>query len=92
VFDRVREFTAKHISWPFSKIVDEGLSTTLGRTINTSSTTLVVLFAMFLFGGDTIKGFMFAMIVGILVGTYSSLFIASPIMYDTIKKLDPKVK
>ena len=92
VFDRVREFVGKHITWPFSKIVNEGLSTTLGRTINTSSTTLVVLLAMFIFGGDTIKGFMFAMIVGIVVGTYSSLFIASPIMYDTIKKVDPKVK
>jgi len=90
VFDRIREFTGKHASWPFSKIVNMGLSTTLGRTINTSSTTLVVLIAIFLFGGDSIKGFMFAMIVGIIVGTYSSLFIASPILYDTSTKLNKK--
>ncbi|MDY7395632.1 protein translocase subunit SecDF [Aureibaculum sp. 2210JD6-5] len=90
VFDRIREFTGKHHSWSFYKIVNRGLSTTLGRTINTSSTTLVVLLAIFIFGGDSIKGFMFAMIVGIGVGTYSSLFIASPIMYDTTKKLSEK--
>jgi SecD/SecF fusion protein len=51
-----------------------------------------VLFAIFLFGGDSIKGFMFALIVGVVVGTYSSLFIASPIMYDTSKKLENKKK
>tara|TARA_R110002073_G_scaffold57778_4_gene146649 strand:- start:50454 stop:53405 length:2952 start_codon:yes stop_codon:yes gene_type:complete len=90
VFDRVREFTNKHATWQFSKIVNMGLSTTLGRTINTSSTTLVVLLSIFLFGGDSIKGFMFAMIIGILVGTYSSLFIAAPIMYDTTTKLTKK--
>ena len=90
VFDRIREFNGKHTSWSLYKIVNEGLSTTLGRTINTSSTTLVVLLAIFIFGGDSIKGFMFAMFMGIVVGTYSSLFIASPIMYDTTKKLDPK--
>ncbi|PCH53513.1 MAG: protein translocase subunit SecF [Flavobacteriaceae bacterium] len=92
VFDRIREFEGKHTSWKFSTIIDKALSTTLGRTINTSLTTLVVLFAIFLFGGDSIKGFMFALIVGIIVGTYSSLFIASPILYDTVKKLDKKKK
>ena len=90
VFDRIREFTGKHSSWSYDRVVNTGLSTTLGRTINTSSTTLVVLLAIFLFGGDSIKGFMFAMIMGILIGTYSSLFIASPIMYDTMTKLNKK--
>ena len=90
VFDRIREFTGKHTSWSYDRVVNTGLSTTLGRTINTSSTTLVVLLAIFLFGGDSIKGFMFAMIMGILIGTYSSLFIASPIMYDTMTKLNKK--
>ncbi|MBT8384326.1 MAG: protein translocase subunit SecDF [Bacteroidia bacterium] len=90
VFDRIREFTGKHASWSYDRVVNTGLSTTLGRTINTSSTTLVVLLAIFLFGGDSIKGFMFAMIMGILIGTYSSLFIASPIMYDTTTKLNKK--
>jgi len=90
IFDRIREFAGLHGSWKFSKIVNTALSSTLGRTINTSLTTLVVLMAIFLFGGDSIKGFMFALIVGVLVGTYSSLFIASPIMYDTTNKLDKK--
>ncbi|WP_111706681.1 protein translocase subunit SecDF [Lutibacter citreus] len=90
IFDRIREFTGIHSGWKFSKIVDTALSSTLGRTINTSLTTLVVLMAIFLFGGDSIKGFMFALIVGVVVGTYSSLFIASPLMYDTVKKVDSK--
>jgi len=91
IFDRVREFAGLHKRWDFSEVVDKGLSTTLGRTINTSMTTLVVLLAIFFFGGDSIKGFMFALIVGVVVGTYSSLFVASPIMYDTIgKTLDKK--
>ncbi|MFD1293402.1 protein translocase subunit SecDF [Lutibacter holmesii] len=92
IFDRIREFAGIHNSWKFSKIVNFALSSTLGRTINTSLTTLVVLMAIFLFGGDSIKGFMFALIVGVIVGTYSSLFIASPIMYDTTKKLEQKKK
>ena len=92
IFDRIREFAGIHTSWKFSRTVDTALSSTLGRTINTSVTTLVVLLAIFLFGGDSIKGFMFALIVGVLVGTYSSLFIASPIMYDTIKKVEDKKK
>ncbi len=92
IFDRIREYTKLHSSWKYSKIVNSALSNTLGRTINTSITTLVVLFAIFLFGGDSIKGFMFALIVGVVVGTYSSLFIASPIMYDTSKKLENKKK
>jgi SecD/SecF fusion protein len=70
------------------KIINTGINSTLGRTINTSLTTLLVLFAIFLFGGDSIKGFMFALIVGIGVGTYSSIFVASSIVYDTVKKTD----
>ena len=54
----------------------------------TALTTLVVLLAIFIFGGDSIRGFMFALIVGVVVGTYSSLFIATPIMYDSVKKGD----
>ncbi|MGY5352307.1 protein translocase subunit SecDF [Wenyingzhuangia sp. IMCC45533] len=90
IFDRIREYTAEHSKWSKLDIVNKGLSSTLGRTINTSITTLVVLIAIFLFGGDSIKGFMFALIVGVLVGTYSSLFIASPIMYDFAKKKENK--
>lgn len=87
VFDRVREFFKEHPTWHLSKIVNNGISGTLSRTLNTSLTTLVVLVAIFVFGGDSIRGFMFALIVGVLVGTYSSVFVATPIMYDTaIKK------
>jgi SecD/SecF fusion protein len=86
IFDRIREYANDHDNWILSKVVNKALSSTLGRTINTSLTTLVTLLAIFLFGGDSIKGFMFAMIVGVVVGTYSSLFIATPIMYDTVMK------
>ena len=90
IFDRVREFTNIHTKWKYSKIVDKALSSTLGRTINTSLTTLLVMLAIFFFGGDSIKGFMFALIIGVVVGTYSSLFVAAPIMYDFTKKKEGK--
>ncbi|PWH83335.1 protein translocase subunit SecDF [Algibacter marinivivus] len=92
VFDRIREFFNEHTSWKFDKVVNSSLSSTLSRTLNTSLTTLVVLLAIFIFGGDSIRGFMFALIVGVIVGTYSSLFIATPIMYDTVNKLEGKKK
>ena len=90
IFDRIREFAGTHTKWQYSKVVDTALSSTLGRTINTSLTTLIVLLCIFLFGGDSIKGFMFALIVGVAVGTYSSLFVATPIMFDTTKKEEKK--
>ena len=90
VFDRIREFFNEHTNWPFDKTINASLSSTLSRTLNTSLTTLVVLTAIFIFGGDSIRGFMFALIVGVIVGTYSSLFIATPIMYDSVKKGDAK--
>ena len=86
VFDRIREFTRLHTSWESTKTVNSALNSTLSRTINTSLTTLVVLLAIFIFGGEAIRGFMFALIVGVLVGTYSSLFIATPVMFDTSQK------
>jgi SecD/SecF fusion protein len=90
VFDRIREFFNEHTNWPFDKTINASLSSTLSRTLNTSLTTLVVLTSIFIFGGDSIRGFMFALIVGVIVGTYSSLFIATPIMYDSVKKGDAK--
>ncbi|MCB0425020.1 MAG: protein translocase subunit SecDF, partial [Mangrovimonas sp.] len=90
VFDRIREYFNEHTSWSFSKVINSSLNSTLGRTLNTSSTTLIVLIAIFLFGGDSIRGFMFALIVGIVVGTYSSLFIATPLMYDSVKTKEDK--
>ncbi|GAA3615979.1 protein translocase subunit SecDF [Flavivirga amylovorans] len=92
VFDRIREFFNEHGNWEFNRVVNVSLSSTLSRTLNTSLTTLVVLLAIFIFGGDSIRGFMFALIVGVIVGTYSSLFIATPIMYDSVQKLEDKKK
>lgn len=86
VFDRIREFVNQSPNSKFNKLVNGALNSTLSRTLNTSLTTLVVLLAIFTFGGESIRGFMFALIVGVLVGTYSSLFIATPVMFDTTKK------
>ncbi|VAW12852.1 Protein translocase subunit SecD / Protein translocase subunit SecF [hydrothermal vent metagenome] len=85
VFDRIREIVGNK-GWKSGENVDLALNSTLSRTLNTSLTTLVVLLAIFVFGGDSLRGFMFAMIVGVMVGTYSSLFIATPIMFDFLKK------
>ena len=83
VFDRIREFLGLHPKRDREENVDMALNSTLRRTFSTSLSTFVVLLAIFLFGGDTIRGFTFALLVGVLVGTYSSLFIATPIAYDT---------
>jgi SecD/SecF fusion protein len=87
IFDRIREFTNERLG-KHNVLINDAINRTLGRTINTSLTTLLVMLAIFLFGGDSIKGFMFALIVGIVVGTYSSIFVATPIMYDMTKKED----
>ena len=85
VFDRIREIIGEK-GWKAGENVNQALNSTLSRTLNTSLTTLVVLLAIFIFGGESLQGFMFAMIIGIIVGTYSSLFIATPVMFDTLKK------
>jgi len=85
VFDRIREYIKEHGSTRgFSKLIDQALNSTLSRTLNTSVTTLIVLLAIFFLGADSIRGLMFALIIGVLVGTYSSLFIATPVMFDTV--------
>ena len=86
VFDRIREFFRIHKSWDNETTVNTALNSTLSRTLNTSLTTLIVLIAIFIFGGESIRGFMFALIIGVMVGTYSSVFIATPIMFDSFKK------
>ncbi|RCL67407.1 MAG: protein translocase subunit SecDF [Cryomorphaceae bacterium] len=86
VFDRIREFRLINKSWEFTRTVNGALNSTLSRTLNTSFTTLVVLLSIFLFGGESIRGFMFALIIGVIVGTYSSVFIATPVMFDTLRK------
>lgn len=90
VFDRIREIVEEH-GWKGGANINLALNSTLSRTLNTSLTTLVVLLAIFIFGGESLRGFMFAMIIGVIVGTYSSLFIATPVMFDTLKKkISPK--
>ncbi|MDN3674133.1 protein translocase subunit SecDF [Flavobacterium branchiarum] len=88
VFDRVREFLAGKTKGSFEQIVNDSINTTMSRTINTSLTMIVVLLIMFIFGGESIRGFIFAMLVGIIVGTYSSLFIATPVLVDSISAAD----
>lgn len=90
VFDRIREHLGSFKKKEMNTLVNDALNSTLSRTINTSLTTFFVLLVIFLFGGEVIRGFMFALMVGVLVGTYSSLFVASPIMLDTLKKVEEK--
>lgn len=86
VFDRIREYFNEHSTWKFKKVINKSLNSTLSRTLNTSMTTLIVLLSIFFFGAESIRGLIFALIVGVVVGTYSSLFIATPVMFDTVKK------
>ncbi len=94
VFDRIREYTHLHPKQDPEKTYNDAMNSTLRRTFSTSLTVLVVLFAIFLFGGIAIKGFVFALLFGIMFGTYSSIFVATPIAFDTLKmrqkKLDQK--
>jgi len=90
VFDRIREFIGGNTKGDFNKIVNDSINTTLSRTINTSLTMIMVLAIMFVFGGESIRGFIFAMLIGIGVGTYSSLFLATPVLVDTMPKSDKK--
>jgi SecD/SecF fusion protein len=93
VFDRIREYLQDHRRDPWIQVFNKAINSTLGRTINTSLTVVIVLLVIFLFGADSIRGFVFAMLVGIGVGTYSSIFIASAIVVDLHKdKLPPSPK
>ena len=87
VFDRIREDLSWKKEADFKSEINGALNATLSRTINTSMTTLVVLLIIFIFGGAAIKGFIFALIIGILVGTYSSMFVATPLLVDFTKKI-----
>lgn len=90
VFDRVREYLGGHAKGNFNSIVNQSINSTMSRTINTSLTMILVLLIMFIFGGESIRGFIFAMLIGIVVGTYSSLFIATPVLCDTISDAEHK--
>ena len=86
IFDRVREFFGLYPKRGKLQLFNDSLNTTLARTINTSASTLIVLLCIFILGGDSIRSFAFAMILGVVFGTLSSLFVASPIAYTLIKK------
>jgi len=87
VFDRIREFVGvHHHAHDQKKVINDALNSTLSRTINTSLTIFFVLLAIFIFGGEVIRGFTFALLIGIVIGTYSSICIATPVVVDLAKK------
>lgn len=90
IFDRIREYNTLYPKRNIRENINNALCSTLARTLNTSGTTLVTLLAIFVFGGATIRGFVFALLIGIIVGTYSSLFIATPLAYDMLPAKDKK--
>jgi len=91
VFDRIREYIHEHKRGTRQELYNSALNSTISRTVSTSLSTFFVLLAIFIFGGEVIRGFIFALLIGVVVGTYSSLFIATPIVYDTLKVTE-KVK
>ena len=90
VFDRIREYHHLYPKRDDLEVTDAALNSTLRRTFSTSLSTLVVLLAIFIFGGTSIKGFVFALLIGIIVGTYSSLFVATPLAYEFRKRFGKK--
>ncbi len=85
IFDRIREYLREKKSITLAGLFNDSISSTLGRTFNTTFTVLLVILAIFIFGGDNLRGFMFALLIGIGFGAYSSVFIASAIAYDLLK-------
>ncbi|GAG89219.1 unnamed protein product, partial [marine sediment metagenome] len=88
IYDRIREYIGLYKKRERTEIINSALNSVLSRTFSTSLSTFVVLLAVFVFGGEVIRGFTFALVIGIIVGTYSSLFIAAPVVYDTIRKAE----
>ena len=80
IYDRIREFLKKDDKQEIGSLINDSINSTLSRTLKTSGTTLLALVSIYFFGGEILKGFSFAMIWGVLIGTYSSIFIASPIL------------
>ena len=86
IFDRIREFRGLHPNADLKEVTNSALNSTLSRTMNTSLTTLVVMVSIAIFGGEVIRGLSIALILGVVIGTYASICIATPIMYDATKK------
>ena len=92
IFDRIREYKELHPKAEFKQNVNAALNSTLSRTMNTSLTTLITMLAIAIFGGEVIRGLAVALILGIVIGTYASIFIATPIMYDVTRKAEKKAE
>ncbi len=86
IFDRIREMRTEYPKRNTIKLFNQAVNSTLSRTITTSATTLLVLLIIFFFGGDSMRGFIFAMIIGVIIGSYSSIFVGSPIAYEMLKR------
>ncbi|MFI3290038.1 MAG: protein translocase subunit SecDF [Rikenellaceae bacterium] len=86
IFDRIREYIGLYPKRDLKENINSAINSTMARTLNTSGTTMVTLLAIFIFGGETIRGFIFAMIIGIIIGTYSSIFIATPVAHDMMER------
>ena len=97
IYDRIRENLSKYHKLNIEEISNLSINETLSRTIITSATTLLALFAIFILGGEILRGFSFAMIIGVIIGTYSSIFVAAPILkyfkvsYKTMQKDEEKI-
>ena len=92
IFDRIREYASLYPKRSMRDNINYAVNATLSRTINTSGTTFVTLLSIFLFGGAVIRGFVFALMFGVIIGTLSSIFIATPVAYDLMKKENNKKK
>ena len=88
VFDRVREYVNLFKTEPFDEIVNRSINATLSRTVVTSVTTFIVVTILFLFGGEVLRGFSFALIIGVVIGTYSSVFVASPTIVELERRME----
>ena len=90
IFDRIREYKGLHPNADFKMNVNTALNATLTRTLNTSVSTLITMLAIAIFGGESIRGLAVALCLGIVIGTYASIMIGTPVMYDATKKADEK--
>ncbi|GHV01387.1 protein translocase subunit SecDF [Bacteroidia bacterium] len=92
IFDRIREYSRIYPKRTMKDNINQAINSTLARTVNTAGTTLVVLLAIFIFGGEVIRGFVFTLLLGVAAGTLSSIFVATPVAYDMIRMADKKKK
>ncbi len=90
IYDRIREYVGLYPNRPMNTVMNDAINSTMGRTFSTSFSTLLVLVVIFIFGGEVIRGFIFAMTIGVVVGTYSSIFMAAPLSYDMLMKVNKK--